>query len=258
MSDITELTIDALARRTGMTVRNVRAHQSRGLLPPPQIRGRTGYYGEEHVARLELVKELQAEGFNLEAIRRIIDRAPDPASLLDFSRTATAPFAPEEPVIVELREFTERWGDQVTPEQIEKISNLGIGRPVGEGRWELPSPALDRAMQELADLGVPLATVIDLADSLKRHSEAVSRRYIDLFITHVWRPFREAGEPEEQWPEVQAALERLRPLAAESLVAVFGAVMTQAVERAFEREVESLGRDDRATARRRRAGSRRR
>ena len=28
-----------------MTVRNIRAHQSRGLLPPPQLRGRTGYYG---------------------------------------------------------------------------------------------------------------------------------------------------------------------------------------------------------------------
>ena len=28
-----------------MTVRNIRAHQSRALLPPPQVRGRTGYYG---------------------------------------------------------------------------------------------------------------------------------------------------------------------------------------------------------------------
>ena len=31
-----ELTIDELARETGMTVRNIRAHQSRGLLPPPR------------------------------------------------------------------------------------------------------------------------------------------------------------------------------------------------------------------------------
>ncbi len=29
------LTIDQLARRTGMTVRNIRAHQSRGLLTRP-------------------------------------------------------------------------------------------------------------------------------------------------------------------------------------------------------------------------------
>ena len=72
----TQLTIDELAREAGMTVRNVRAHQSRGLLPPPEIRGRTGYYGTEHVDRLELIKDLQAEGFSLELIKRILDRAP--------------------------------------------------------------------------------------------------------------------------------------------------------------------------------------
>ena len=63
MTDVTQadLTIDELARRTGMTVRNIRAHQSRGLLPPPEVRGRTGYYGSEHLARIELIRELQAE-----------------------------------------------------------------------------------------------------------------------------------------------------------------------------------------------------
>ena len=66
-----ELTIDTLAQRTGMTVRNIRAHQSRGLLPPPEVRARTGYYGPEHVARLELIREMQVDGYNLEAIRRL-------------------------------------------------------------------------------------------------------------------------------------------------------------------------------------------
>ena len=57
-----ELTIDELARETGMTVRNIRAHQSRGLLPPPEVRARTGYYGPEHVDRLRLITNMQAEG----------------------------------------------------------------------------------------------------------------------------------------------------------------------------------------------------
>ena len=68
------MTIDELARRSGMTVRNIRAHQSRGLVPPPKVRGRTGYYGDEHLARIELIKELQGDGFNLEAIRRLLER----------------------------------------------------------------------------------------------------------------------------------------------------------------------------------------
>src|SRR3989449_6711739 len=87
------MTIDELARNTGMTVRNIRAHQSRGLVPPPNVRGRTGYYGDEHLARIELIKELQADGFNLEAIKRLLEGAGVLSSEgLDFSRTLRAPF----------------------------------------------------------------------------------------------------------------------------------------------------------------------
>jgi MerR HTH family regulatory protein len=50
----TDLTIDQLATRARMTVCNVRSHASRGLLPLPQLRGRTAYYGADHVARLQL------------------------------------------------------------------------------------------------------------------------------------------------------------------------------------------------------------
>ena len=58
--------IEELSRRTGMTVRSIRAYQSRKLLPPPEVRGRTGYYDERHVARIELIKDLQSEGLKLD------------------------------------------------------------------------------------------------------------------------------------------------------------------------------------------------
>ncbi|HMW46624.1 MAG TPA: MerR family transcriptional regulator, partial [Solirubrobacterales bacterium] len=51
------ITIGDLADRTGMTVRNIRAHQSRGLLDPPKVVGRTGYYDQGHVDRIELIRE---------------------------------------------------------------------------------------------------------------------------------------------------------------------------------------------------------
>jgi MerR HTH family regulatory protein len=62
------LTIGELAAAAGMTVRNVRNHAARGLLAPPRLVGRTGYYGAEHLERLTLIRAMQAEGFNLEAI----------------------------------------------------------------------------------------------------------------------------------------------------------------------------------------------
>src|SRR4051812_17227034 len=95
-----ELTIRQLAERTGMTVRNISAHQTRGLLPPPVVRGRTGYYDEEHVARIELTREMQADGLNLEAIRRVLENSDGSAAeVLGFSRAIRAPFEDEAPEI---------------------------------------------------------------------------------------------------------------------------------------------------------------
>src|SRR5687767_10405553 len=69
--EVEGLTIEQLASETGFTVRNIRAHQARGLLPPPEVRARVGYYGDEHVARLQLIQELQADGFNLKGIKQL-------------------------------------------------------------------------------------------------------------------------------------------------------------------------------------------
>lgn len=249
------LTIDELASQVGMTVRNVRAHQSRGLLPPPEIRGRTGYYGPEHVARLELVKDLQAEGFNLEAIRRIVERTPgrSSADVLDFTRALAQPFTDERGEVVDASHFTERWGRDATPEHLARAERLGFVRSLGDGRFELLSPRLERASSELASLGVPLDVALDLTETLKRHSEAIAKAYVRLFLDHVWRPFEESGEPEERWTEVRGALERLRPLAGESVLAVFGLAMTAAVERALERELARIGREHAPPRRRRRS-----
>src|ERR1700712_3803082 len=68
--DDAELTVDQLAVRVGVTVRNVRAYAARGLLPPPRLVGRTGYYGREHVARLLLVREMLGAGYSLAMIER--------------------------------------------------------------------------------------------------------------------------------------------------------------------------------------------
>jgi DNA-binding transcriptional MerR regulator len=237
-----ELTIDELAQRTGMTVRNIRAHQSRGLLPPPDVRGRTGYYGPDHVARVELIKEMQAEGFNLEAIRRLVEAAPGSSEEpLRFVRAVHEPFVEEQPEVVTLRGLSERWGSQ-DARLLQRAIKLGLLRDLGDGRYEDVSPRLARAGQQLTDLGVPAEVGLELVSRIRRHADGVARAYIKLFLEQVWKPFEEAGAPEERWPEVRDALERLRPLAAESLLGVFGMAMADATEEAFGREVDKLRR----------------
>jgi DNA-binding transcriptional MerR regulator len=233
------LTIDELAREVGMTVRNVRAYRSRGLLPEPELRGRKGYYGGDHVARLELIRDLKDRGFNLEAIGQIIARAPGDSlrEVLDFTRAVVAPFGDEKPRVVDARVFAERWGDQLTPEIVRRAERLGFVRRVGEDRWEVRSPRLERASIALSELGIPLADALEIGAVLKRHSRAVARAYVELFSDRVWRPFLEAGEPKEEWPQVHEALDRLRPLAGESLLAVFQMMMMEAIETALENEL---------------------
>src|SRR3954447_1508514 len=118
VADVTaEHTIDELARETGMTVRNIRAHQSRGLLPPPEVRARTGYYGPEHVARLRLIQELQGNGYNLAAIKDLVQRSRGTSQdALEFARAILAPFEDERPEIIEAAELAERFsgGDELS------------------------------------------------------------------------------------------------------------------------------------------------
>src|SRR5215210_1472145 len=149
-----DLTIDELAQRTGMTVRNVRAHQSRGLLPPPEVRGRTGYYGSEHVARLELIRTLQDDGFTLESIGRLLERSGGSSEeLLRFTRAAREPFGEEEPEVLDIGELAQRYRAAGRPDLLERAIALGLLRPLGEGRFEDISPRLSRAGAELAALG---------------------------------------------------------------------------------------------------------
>jgi len=80
------LTITDLASLVGMTPRNIRAYQSRGLLFPPQIYGRKARYTAAHVARLTLIGSLQREGFTLSAIKRLLEHPDSYGSVIDERR----------------------------------------------------------------------------------------------------------------------------------------------------------------------------
>ena len=246
------MTIRQLAERTGMTVRNIRAHQTRGLLPPPVVRGRTGYYSDEHVARIELTREMQADGLNLEAIRRVLDSGDGSASaIFDFTRALRAPFEDEAPEIFDAEELAGVWGEAPDPKLQRRAEKLGIFRTLPDGRVEVISPRLLRAAAELAELGIGPEGAIVTAERLRRHSDGVARAFVELFVKEIWAPFDQAGRPERDWPRMSEALERMRPLAAGALLATFQIAMGEAIEKESERTL-------RVAARRGKQGSRRR
>lgn len=238
------MTIDELARASGMTVRNIRAHQSRGLLPAPVVRARTGYYGPEHLARLELIRRLQGEGYNLAAIKHLLTRAGGSAeSILRFAETLAAPDGGEEPEVVELVELRERFGDGRDAARLRtRAVRLGLLVPLGEDRFEVPSPATLRAGEALLAIGLPLDKALDLQERQRKRADGAARDIVRLFVEQVWRPFDEAGRPEDEWPELQATLEELRSLMSAAFIALFHRRLTRGVEKAFGRELEKRAR----------------
>ncbi len=236
-----ELTIEQLAAETGMTVRNIRAHQARGLIPPPEVRQRVGYYGPEHVARLRLIRELQAEGFNLRGIKRLLEETPGPVEhLLDFKRLVTAPFETEEPQIFSAEELRERFGREASPRALAKAVKLGVLVPAGPGRYEVPSPSLLDAAEEVIRRGVPMRAALEVVATVQRSCETVARSFVQLFLDGVWKPFERAGYPPERWEEVTESIQRLRPLASQVVLAVFQQTMTREVEADFGHQLRRL------------------
>jgi DNA-binding transcriptional MerR regulator len=240
-----EMTIRELATRTGMTVRNIRAHQTRGLLLPPVVRGRTGYYNEDHVARIALTREMQADGLNLEAIRRVLEGGDaSAAEIFDFTRAVRAPFEEEVPEIIDAKELVGLWPEPVDAEKEAELTRraerIGVLRTLPDGRIEVISPRMLRAARALGELGVGPDGALAAAEKLRRQVDGIARTFDELFTKEIWQPFDRAGRPEGDWPKVREALERLRPLASDGLIGAFQIAMGEAVERASERTLRSV------------------
>jgi DNA-binding transcriptional MerR regulator len=233
-----ELTVEQLAYETGMSVRNIRNHQSRGLLPPPEVRARVGYYDGRHVARLRLIQQMQADGLKLSAIKRLIGEHGAAAErFVGLRQAITAPFDTESPEVLTAEELAERFGP-LDAKLLEKAQRLGLLVPLGDGTFEVPSPALLRAAEEVLRRDVPLEAALAAMEKVRRSARSASRAFVELFLDELWKPFERAGRPDERWPEITESIERLRPLASEALLAMFKQAMATEVEEAFGKVLE--------------------
>ena len=234
------LTIEELSAETGMTVRNIRSHRARGLLQPPEVRDRIGYYGPGHVTRLRLIQELQSEGFNLKGIERLLEQSPGPAEqFLSFKRALGASFETEEPQAFTREELAERFGGE-DAEALKQGIESGALVPIGDDRFEARVPSLLDAAEGVLAQGVPLDHALAVLSKVQDRCKAVAREFVRLFLEDVWKPFEEAGYPEERWPEVRASLDQLRPLSAQALMGIYQMTMSDEVDAAFGKQLERL------------------
>jgi DNA-binding transcriptional MerR regulator len=168
-----ELTIDQLAQRVGMSTRNIREWQRLGLLTPPERRGRVGIYGQEHVARIERVKKLHAQGLPLDLIRRLSERRA--GSERDIRHLADEVLQP----------FSESGYAAHTEDLIDQLTQLGITR--------------ERLAKTL--------------DEVAHHQREIARLVIDVYRNDVWEPFLSSGFTAGDWGTLADDVSKFKPLA---------------------------------------------
>jgi DNA-binding transcriptional MerR regulator len=234
-----DLTIEELAAQTGMTVRNIRSHRARGLLPAPEVRDRVGYYGPEHLARLRMIQELQADGFNLKGIERLLNQSVGAAEQFLSLRRAVDEFDSEEPRTFTRKELAERFGADLD-DALKRALEAGALIPVDEDRFEAPFPSLLDAAEGVVAAGVPLDHALAVLDKVRSRCRSISHEFVKLFLEDVWKPFEAEGYPEDRWSQVREALDQLRPLSLQALVAVYRMTMSDEVEKALGKQLERM------------------
>ncbi len=235
--DVEWRTIDELARVSGVTVRNIRAYQARGLLPPPQVRARTGYYGPGHEARLELIRELQGEGVKLDVIKKLLDTTGGSTEqVVRFIRTVRSLFAVEERQIVSLAELVERFSE-TDPNLVKRAQKMGLLTEINEGQYEETSPRLMAAAQAMTEMGIPMTRSLDVVEQLRQHADGVAKVYVDLFLGEIWQPFDNEGRPDDQWPRLYEVIGNLRKVSGDAMLAVLELAVAERLDVTFGRDI---------------------
>lgn len=209
--------IDELARAAGTTVRNVRAYQDRGLLPPPRLEGRVGFYDDSHLARLRLIGKLLARGYSSVIIKDLLaawETGRDVGDVLGLEKVLTDPWSDEIPGLVTLDELIGTFGpgrdETQVASDLERAVELGFVEPDGDV-FRVPSPRLLHVGAELVAAGIPLDAVFDIARQIRDDCDVIAGRFVDLVHEHVFDRLK-AVPTGEDLAEVAEVVRRMRPL----------------------------------------------
>lgn len=221
------MTLDQLCSRADISVRNLRFYTTRGLVPPPIRRGRSGFYTAEHLARLELVQELQAHGFTLAAIERYVSALPDDAEPEDIAlaRTMLAPWQADLPVDMDRSELEQRAGRELSSEDVATLVALGVVRRRGQ-RFLVARTQLGIGVQ-LLDLGFP-RDVAEAARAVYHDHGRQMAEELHRVIAEQLAP-RYGADESELFQEV---MERLKPLSVGGLVTAYEKAVADAARTA--------------------------
>ncbi|GEM33172.1 MerR family transcriptional regulator [Nocardia neocaledoniensis NBRC 108232] len=177
-----EYTIDELAREAGTTVRSLRVYHERGILPSPQVKGRTGYYSDDHLKRVRTISRLLDRGIKLNGIRELLNawgRGDDLGDILGVDES-TEPVDEARPgaTTITASQLADRFRD--VPNGPARGVAAGLYEPLDATTYRIVNPDLIRCLDVLVDSGVPTADALAEFEQLRVVADGIALRTVDL------------------------------------------------------------------------------
>lgn len=214
------MTIDELATSGGTTVRTTRYYVTLGLLPTGEKRGRTTYYDQTHLARLELVRALQEHGFTLQAIEAFLADLPQDASVADLAvrRAMLTSWSPRPSEVLSPAGLEQRAGRALSAEDVTLLISLGALEIVGDAYRVTPTLEVNLA---LIELDIPRAGMQAAAAAMGRHMGALVDDLDVIMREQVLEPFSREARSAADAARMEETVARLRQLTLEAVVTGF-------------------------------------
>jgi DNA-binding transcriptional MerR regulator len=117
-----EFSLEVLAQKSGVAERTIRYYITRGLLAGPARGGRSAFYTDEHLKRLEEIRRNQRQGRTLGEIERSGESAALAHPLPEPETWWAYPLAPD--VVVQVRSGTSPWRTRQIRTALEQLAHL--------------------------------------------------------------------------------------------------------------------------------------
>jgi DNA-binding transcriptional MerR regulator len=239
--------VDELAQRTGMTVRNIRAHQSRRLLHPPVRSGRRSLYDESHVERLQLIQRLQDAGFTLAAVRALVHAGSEASEVaLAWRAEAVAMrFLPGDGIPAGKLAIEKEGMEALLaqPGALDKLESYGLVRRTSGGSgWQGTHPVLVSAGRRARESGLLSPEVTGIQLMIAEHTSRIAEELVRAFEEHVGRTTDETPDPAAMIEHLRDAYEVMSPLVTAIVTATFEVQLARTLRAQFGLDIDDHGR----------------
>ena len=241
--DEREYSVDELAQAGETTVRNVRAYQDKGLLPPPERRGRVGVYRGEHLARLRLIGQLLERGYTIASIRELFDaweKGQGLAHVLGLDEAIRGTAQPEAVATLGFDELQAIFGEALDDEIIDRSTELELLEVAGD-HLRVNSPRLFAAGVQLHQAGLPLTALLDELIAIRGHVEQLSTGIVQLIVANLVNPLLTSSLPRvDELEGLSRQIHALRPLVEQVVEAELARALPLVAERELSGRVQQL------------------